>query len=100
MLKRYLGVVIALMILLASACQTIEGRTAGTVVDDTTINSTVKTKLLGDDFLKGVTIDVETFNGAVTLIGGVDTLDQKRRAGELARNVEGVREVNNLLQVK
>lgn len=76
------------MILLASACQTIEGRTAGTIVDDTTINSTVKAKLLQDDVLKGLTIDVETFNGAVTLIGAVDSTDQKRRAGELARTLK------------
>jgi osmotically-inducible protein OsmY len=43
---------------------------------------------------------VETFKGTVQLNGFVNSRDQKNRAGDLARNVQGVREVANYITVK
>lgn len=50
--------------------------------------------------MKGLAISVETFEGNVTLAGAVDTTQQKDRAGEIAKSVDGVRKVNNLLLLK
>ncbi|MFH1122727.1 MAG: BON domain-containing protein [Pseudomonadota bacterium] len=52
-------------------CQTPAGRTAGQVVDDATITTKVKAKIFQDSVLKGFAISVETFEGEVTLTGGV-----------------------------
>ncbi|MDD5204116.1 MAG: BON domain-containing protein [Desulfobacterales bacterium] len=82
------------------ACQTPAGRSAGGVVDDSTITSKVKAKLFGDESLSGFAIDVDTFKGEVTLTGGVKSEADKQRATQLAQEVEGVRSVNNFLKLK
>lgn len=92
--------VFVVMIFYLLACQTPAGRSAGEVIDDATITTKVKAKLLDDSILQGFAISVETFEGEVTLTGAVDTQDQKQRAAEIARSVSGVRKVNNLLKVK
>jgi hyperosmotically inducible protein len=43
---------------------------------------------------------VVTFKGMVQLSGFVNNKDQKNRAGELAKSVEGVKEVENNITVK
>jgi hyperosmotically inducible protein len=89
-------------IILASfwACRTPAGRTAGEVIDDSTITTKVKTKLFQDQVLSGFAISVTTFEGEVTLTGSVDTPLEKKRASNLARKVYGVNGVNNLLKLK
>ncbi len=81
------------------SCRTPGGRSAGNVVDDSAITSKVKAKMLEDQHLKGFGISVETFEGEVTLTGGVDTAETKSRASQLARSVDGVKRVNNMLKV-
>ena len=83
-----------------SSCQTPAGRSPGQVVDDATITTKIKAKLFDDSQIKGFAISVETFQGEVTLTGAVDTEAQRQQAGNLARTVTGVREVNNLLKIK
>ena len=82
------------------ACQTPAGRTAGEVVDDATISTKVKGALLNDENISGFAISVKTFEGEVTLTGAVDNERQRRRAGDLARSVDGVRQVNNLIKIQ
>jgi len=83
-----------------AGCSTPAGRTTGQVVDDGTITTKVKTKLLADSFLNGLRISVETFQGEVTLTGAVNTPAQRDLAVEIARETLGVRKVNNLLRLK
>ncbi len=83
-----------------SGCYTPGGRSAGNVVDDATITTKVKAKLFKDEVLSGFAVSVETFQGEVTLTGGVDDQRQKSRATVVAESVEGVTGVNNLLKVK
>jgi hyperosmotically inducible periplasmic protein len=75
-------------------------RSAGAVVDDATITGKVKTKLIEDETTKAHQIDVDTRSGVVQLGGFVDSAAAKDRAGELARSVSGVKDVQNELQVK
>lgn len=82
------------------SCQTPAGRTAGQVVDDATITTKVKAKLLHDSVLSGFAISVNTFEAEVTLTGAVDSTGVKERAGVLTRSVNGVRKVHNLLKIK
>ena len=82
------------------ACQTPAGRTAGQAVDDATITTKVKAKLFDQSFLRGFSISVDTFEGAVTLTGAVQTEAQKNSAGTIAGSVYGVKGVNNLIVIK
>src|SRR5262245_3219605 len=70
-------------------------------VSDAAITGKVKTALAADVGLKTVTgINVDTDNdGVVTLKGKVETADQKKRAGEVAKKVGGVKSVKNQLTV-
>ncbi len=93
-------IVLGMALVTAASCQTPAGRTAGEVVDDSTITSNVKAKLLEEGILRGIVVSVETFEGNVTLTGAVDTDDQKKHAEDVAKSVSGVRKVNNLLIIK
>jgi len=83
-----------------AGCATPAGRSAGEFVDDSTITTKVKAKLIKDSVLQGFSIDVDTFQGEVTLTGAVNVPDQRERAGRIARETRGVKKVNNLLRVK
>lgn len=75
-------------------------RTAGRVVDDNRLNARVEDKLGAEPVYKFDAVDVKTFNGVVQLSGFVDTGEQKSRAGEVARSVEGVANVVNNITLK
>jgi len=55
------------------ACRTPAGRTAGEVMDDSTITGKVKAKLFDDDQLSGFAISVDTFKGEVMLTRAVES---------------------------
>ncbi len=75
------------------------GKTVGETIDDTTITTRVKTAMLNDPAVGGLSIDVDTFKGAVTLSGRVKSQAEKQQAITLARGIDGVTEVKDALQV-
>lgn len=87
-------------LLVVTSCRTPAGRTAGEVVDDATITSKVKAKLLDDPLTKGLSINVDTFEGNVSLSGAVASEAERRRAIELAKSVVGVKSVKDTLVMK
>jgi hyperosmotically inducible protein len=74
-------------------------RAPGTVVDDATITMNVKTKLLSDDMVKGLQIDVDTRTGVVYLTGNVGSEAERDQAVKLARETDGVTDVQANLTV-
>ena len=75
-------------------------QSTGEYLDDATLTSHVK-KALGDDHeYKYPDVNVVTFKGVVQLSGFTNTKDQKSRAGDLARNAKGVKEVQNNITIK
>ena len=70
------------------------------IVDDVTITTKLKAKLLNDDLLGGFAISVSTFKGEMTLTGTVDTRQTGDKAGFLARNTLGVHKMHNLIKIK
>lgn len=66
---------------------------------DSWITSKTKIALFADDRVKGREVSVETVKGDVFLRGKVDTDEAKRAAAEVARSIEGVKNVKNDLQV-
>lgn len=101
-MKRNVLVSVLMMLVLVAfvACQTPAGRSAGDVVDDGTITTKIKSKLLEDSVTKGIAISVETFEGAVTLTGAVDNETQRARAVQIAQETRGVKKVYNLIKIK
>jgi hyperosmotically inducible periplasmic protein len=81
-------------------CETTTGKTAGETVSDASISTKVQSKLTGDRMANFSRIDVDTERGVVNLSGVVENADQKARAAEIARQVDGVKRVNNNLQVQ
>jgi hyperosmotically inducible periplasmic protein len=75
------------------------GKTIGETIDDTTITTRVKTAMLNDPAVGGLSIDVDTYKGVVTLSGRVKSPGERDQALSLARRVDGVTEVKDALQV-
>lgn len=99
--KKIVGLALCILLLTALwSCQTPAGRTAGMVIDDASITTQVKAELLHDKILTGLAISVSTFEGEVTLIGAVETLEIKQHASRVAGSVAGVRGVKNFLKTK
>ncbi len=71
----------------------------GDVIDDATITSAVKSKLVWSKYADGLATDVDTQSGKVTLTGTADTTASKNIAGRLAMNTHGVVAVDNRLVV-
>lgn len=69
-------------------------------VDDSVVTTKVKAALLADADVKSFDIKVETKSGDVQLNGVVDNQTQIDHAVEVARKVEGVKNVTNQLTIK
>jgi hyperosmotically inducible periplasmic protein len=78
---------------------TVGERTVGSWVDDVTISSMVKSKLIGNSEIKAGDIDVSSSQSVVTLIGRVSSSTIKSDAERIARGTKGVKDVNNELTV-
>lgn len=102
MVKRFNGIlgVVAALVLVAfvSGCSTTQ--TPGEQMDDGAIATAVKAKLTGERFSNILNIEVNVTNGIVTLAGEVPNAEVKASAEAEARSVDGVKGVNNNLQVK
>jgi hyperosmotically inducible protein len=81
------------------AARPTESRDAGSAISDSWITAKTKIALFADDRVAGRQVHVETRNGVVILNGKVDSTDAKAAAEQVARGIEGVRQVQNNLQV-
>jgi len=91
---------VVLLALHLSGCTTLTGETLGQNIDDTTITTTVKSKLALEKASSLARIGVDTVKGTVHLTGVVENAATRERAGEIARTVGGVRDVINNLQIQ
>jgi hyperosmotically inducible protein len=74
-------------------------KTAGEVVDDNTVNASVKAALIGNKTTKAHDINVETYKGTVQLSGFVESQAEKDEAGKVAAGVSGVKDVKNSIAI-
>ena len=75
-------------------------QSTGERIDDRADSSRVRSALAADTQYKYGDVSVQTFKGVVQLSGFVNSRDQKNRAGDLAKKVQGIREVQNNITVK
>jgi hyperosmotically inducible protein len=83
--------------LIAAAAPALADKTAGNVVDDNTVNASVKAALLETKGVPSSQVNVETYKGVVLLAGFVESKAQKDAAGEAAKGVSGVVKVHNAI---
>lgn len=74
-------------------------RRYGEVIDDATITSSVKSKLVWSKHTDGLSTDVDTNRGHVKLTGTADSEAAKNLATQLTKNTRGVVGVDNQLVV-
>jgi hyperosmotically inducible periplasmic protein len=75
--------------------------TVSSTAASATLTTKVKTALASDAGLKTMTsINVDSADGVVTLKGKVDSAEMKKKAGEVAKKVDGVKSVKNELRVE
>lgn len=68
-------------------------------VDDVSTTASIKTELLANENIKGLDINVDTFNNKVTLRGQVKSPAQKSLAEAIVKKRSGVSEVINQLKI-
>lgn len=103
--KRILRAAAAITLLVSAAgCQTYlddaASRTPGEVTDDLTIHTLIKTRLLRDEEVRGLRINVDVSKGVVTLSGTVRSEAERRRAVEVATTIPSVVRVVDNLRVR
>ncbi len=87
------GLAVASMLLLGTGCADTRGN--GAYVDDDSITTAVKSRLVEDKTVDAGAIQVETANGNVVLSGVARTSLEKSTAESIAMKVRGVKTVQN-----
>lgn len=91
----------ALALLGTAGCAVSRGQqSVGAYVDDAGITTAVKAKLFEDKSVAGSSISVETLNGTVMLSGFAKSGTERSTAENLARSVNGVKDVKNQIVVR
>ncbi|MCR2746843.1 BON domain-containing protein [Limnobacter parvus] len=75
-------------------------KAVGQYVDDSTITAKVKAKHAEDKMVSAMRVEVETKQGVVVLSGEAKTEGEIQRAEVLAKQVEGVKSVSNMIELK
>lgn len=85
--------------LLAGCLVAVRAIPAGAAASDALITTKAKIALLTTKGISSTAINVDTVDGMVTLHGKVATSEEKAKAAEEVKKINGVKEVQNLLQV-
>jgi osmotically-inducible protein OsmY len=98
----YIKTILAsIMIVSLVACApTAKREGTGEYIDDALITTKVKAALAADPDVKATEVKVETFKGTVQLSGFVNSRESVQKAVDIARGVNGVRDVKNDMVIK
>jgi osmotically-inducible protein OsmY len=86
--------------LIAGCASTSTQQSTGQAIDDGVVTAKVKAKLIEDPMTKAHQIGVETFKGTVQLTGFVESNQARTRALQLAKEVEGVKQVKDAMEIR
>lgn len=76
------------------------GEKIGSTLDDAWIHTKIVAKLAGNSQTPARKINVDVVGGVVTLRGGVPSPEAKAEAERITKDIEGVRQIRNLLRVE
>jgi osmotically-inducible protein OsmY len=95
-----IALLLGMFLFLGMTSGTYAAQTVGGVIDDSTITTSIKAELAKDVRVGTLTgIEVNTTKGVVTLAGKVHNKEEKQLVEKIAGGVEGVKKVENNLQV-
>ena len=69
-------------------------------IDDATIQAKVKSDLIDDPRIGADEVNLEVSRGVVKLVGWVDSDNERKAVEDLAWRVQGVKDVDNRLQLR
>lgn len=97
--------VIALLVASSAACASaprigVSSAVATSHFTATELIARIKTALLNDPYVGMRRIDVQALDGDITLTGRVASTEERDRAIEITRGVEGVRSVRSEIEVR
>jgi osmotically-inducible protein OsmY len=95
-----LSIALGVTIVSAGCSSSPNSSSAGEVIDDSWITTKIKAAYAEDKTVSMLGIGVDTNKGVVQLSGFANTMEEKRRAEDLARNIKGVRSVRNDIRLK
>jgi len=100
-MKKHIIFATAILAALLPGCAVLQDReTTGQYVDDSGKTASIKSALIAEPRLNATEIHVDTFKDTVQLSGFVSTYEQARIAERIARNVQGVKRVENSIKVR
>ena len=85
---------------LSGCAVTRQQESVGQYIDDTAITTRVKARFAGDKAVDATAISIETLKGTVLLSGFTKNTEEKIRAEQIARGVDGVTGVKNAIVVR
>lgn len=91
--------ILLLVCLFTNSCATVTGRRFGAFIDDVSITTQIRTRLAQEEDIHGFWINIDTYQGHVTLSGRVLTVEQEERVIDAAQSVPGVIDVASNLQI-
>ncbi len=96
-----IAVVSAATLIALPGCAVTRGQsTVGAYVDDTTITTQIKARMIENKVVDAAAISVETLNGTVLLSGFAKNATERNMAEQIARGVNGVKSVRNELAIR
>lgn len=101
--KRFAALLLAATMsgtLMVACTSTPTQQSTGEAIDDGVVTAKVKAKLVEDPVTKAHQINVDTFKGVVQLSGFVETDEARVRALQIARDVEGVKQVKDSMEIR
>ena len=91
----------AIALLSAAGCAVTRGQeTVGAYIDDATITTQIKSRMIENKNVDAASIKVETLNGTVMLSGFAKNTTERATAETIARDVNGVKSVRNEIAVR
>src|SRR6476660_10375128 len=95
------ALVAAAALVVTSGCAVTRGQeSVGAYVDDASITTSVKAKMVENKDVDASAIKVETLNGTVMLSGFAKNSLEKSTAGNIAMGTKGVKSVKNEIAVR
>ena len=96
-----IALVSAATLIALPGCAVTRGQsTVGAYVDDTTITTQIKARMIENKVVDAAAISVETLNGTVLLSGFAKNAAERSMAEQIARGVNGVKSVRNELAIR
>ena len=93
-------VMLVLIPFFLAGCTTLTGETAGENIDDTVLTTQIKAKLADEKLVNTTRVSVKTERGVVYLTGAVATSEERSKVVQIAKNVKGVRQVVDHLEIR